>query len=234
MSTSWLTKHTQEICIHSTCQSQGYSSVDEPESPQVAISVSILSKFYQMSISPEDKALCELFIGAFFFCHEILWRCQSIRQKKNKTTHPQQYIRFLKGTRTINHWDPLLHLADCVTITFEHQKHDTKNDMITQHWSSDTTLCPVRIWASIVQWVHSYSPSSIDSSVNSFLLPKNEIHHFMGTELLKRLYLAMTLLDPDTLGFTADQIGLHSVRSGAAMAMYLAGDPVFTIMLLSR
>jgi len=56
----------------------------------------------------------------------------------------------------------------------------------------------------------------------------------MGTELLKRLYLAMTLLDPDTLGFTADQIGLHSVRSGAAMAMYLAGDPVFTIMLLSR
>jgi hypothetical protein len=34
----------------------------------------------------------------------------------------------------------------------------------------------VRIWASIVQWVHSDLSSSIDSSANSFLLPNNEIH----------------------------------------------------------
>jgi hypothetical protein len=29
-------------------------------------------------------------------------------------------------------------------------------------------------------------------------------------------------------------IGTHSIRSGAAMAMYLAGVPVFTIMLIGR
>jgi hypothetical protein len=41
-------------------------------------------------------------------------------------------------------------------------------------------------------------------------------------------------LGPDVLGFTPDQIGLHSARSGAAMAMFLAGIPVFTIMLMGR
>jgi hypothetical protein len=36
------------------------------------------------------------------------------------------------------------------------------------------------------------------------------------------------------LGFGPNDIGLHSLRSGAAMAMYLFAVPVFTIMLLGR
>jgi hypothetical protein len=46
--------------------------------------------------------------------------------------------------------------------------------------------------------------------------------------------MAATSLGPDILGFTVDQIGLHFARSGTAMAMYLAGVPIFTIMLLGR
>ena len=48
------------------------------------------------------------------------------------------------------------------------------------------------------------------------------------------LRMAAASLGPDELGFTPDEIGLHSARSGAAMAMYLAHVPVFTIMLLGR
>jgi hypothetical protein len=51
---------------------------------------------------------------------------------------------------------------------------------------------------------------------------------------LKRLRLATTAVGAASLGFTAKEIGLHSARSGAAMAMYLAHVPVFTIMLLGR
>jgi hypothetical protein len=60
------------------------------------------------------------------------------------------------------------------------------------------------------------------------------MHLFTGQELLKRLHLAATLIGPDILGFNTDQIGLHSARSVAAMAMVLAGVPVFTVMLLGR
>jgi hypothetical protein len=45
---------------------------------------------------------------------------------------------------------------------------------------------------------------------------------------------AATSIGPYVLGFTVDQIGLYSARSGAAMAIYLAGVPVFMIILLGR
>ena len=38
----------------------------------------------------------------------------------------------------------------------------------------------------------------------------------------------------DKLGFGPDDIGTHSIRAGSAMAMYLDGVPVFTIMLMGR
>jgi hypothetical protein len=46
--------------------------------------------------------------------------------------------------------------------------------------------------------------------------------------------LAAAAIGKNTLGFSPEQIGLHSARSGAALAMYLAGVPVFTIMLMGR
>jgi len=59
-------------------------------------------------------------------------------------------IRFFKGKKQLPHSDKDLQLADCVSITFELQKRDTKNDIITQHRSGDRLLCPVQIWASII------------------------------------------------------------------------------------
>ncbi|MFN9981084.1 MAG: hypothetical protein ACK53Y_14255, partial [bacterium] len=44
----------------------GYKSTNPGEKPQVALTGSILRKFYQLAISSFDKALCQLFIGAFF------------------------------------------------------------------------------------------------------------------------------------------------------------------------
>jgi hypothetical protein len=38
----------------------------------------------------------------------------------------------------------------------------------------------------------------------------------------------------DQLGFTADEIGCHSIRSGAVMAMYLKNIAVFAIVLQGR
>ena len=36
------------------------------------------------------------------------------------------------------------------------------------------------------------------------------------------------------LGIHRSEIGSHLIRSGAAMAMYLAGVPIFSIMLIGR
>jgi hypothetical protein len=48
-------------------QLQGYVNADPPTAPQIAITALVLHEFYRMSLSPYENALCELFIGAFFF-----------------------------------------------------------------------------------------------------------------------------------------------------------------------
>jgi hypothetical protein len=143
-------------------------------------------------------------------------------------------INFYRKRKRLYHSDPKIHKADCVSITFEMQKKDTKNDTVTQHRSSDKLLCPVKIWAKIEQRISSYPSSSPETTVNTFCFPDNSVHLFSGKELLSRIRAAATSIGRDDLGFDPDTIGLHSARSGAAMAMYLGGVRVFTIMLLGR
>jgi hypothetical protein len=110
------------------------------------MTASILRMFYKLAISPFDKALCELFIGAFFFAMRSCEYVKVSGYRKTKLLSIKN-INFYRGKRRLNHSDPLLHMSECVSITFELQKKDTKNDIITQHRSADTLLCPVRIWA---------------------------------------------------------------------------------------
>jgi len=60
------------------------------------------------------------------------------------------------------------------------------------------------------------------------------VHKFSGKDLLSRIRIAAASLGRDELGFSPNELGPHSARSGMAMAMYLAGVPVFTIMLLGH
>jgi hypothetical protein len=62
----------------------------------------------------------------------------------------------------------------------------------------------------------------------------NKIYQNSGSQLLRQLRLATAALGKDILGFSPTDLGLHSAHNGAAMAMFLAGVPVYTIMLLGR
>jgi len=153
-------------------QLRGYSSSDPGEQPQVAVTGSVLQKFHQLALSPFDKALCELFIGAFFFA---MWSCEYVKvqgPRKMKLLTIKN-IRFFQGNSQVPHSDPALSSANCVSITFEFQKRDTKNDTITQHRSGDSLLCPVQIWAKIVTRIRSYINSSPFDTVNTYRYPDN-------------------------------------------------------------
>jgi len=214
-------------------QLRGYRSTDVPERRQIAISGAVLREFHRLALSQMDKARCELFIGAFFFAMRSCEYLTVSGPRKTKLLSIKN-IRFFMGKRQLTHSDKNLHLASSVSITFEEQKRGTKNDTITHHRTNDPLLCPVKIWSKIIQRIIKYPTSNQDTTVNSFLLNNGTIYKFSGKDLLTHLRRAANSLGPDKLGYTPDQIGLHSARSGAAMAMYLAGVPVFTIMLLGR
>jgi len=145
---------------------------------------SILRKFYHLAVSSFDKALCQLFIGAFFFamrsCKYV--KVQGPRKTKILTV---QKIRFFVGNHPLQYSDKNLASADCVSITFEYRKREVKNDIITQHRLGDPIICPVKSWAAIVKRILSYSGSSSSYSVNSFCFDDGTKHLFSGTELLK-------------------------------------------------
>ena len=44
----------------------------------------------------------------------------------------------------------------------------------------------------------------------------------------------MALIGDYILGFSKDDIGLHSIRSGGAMAMFLSGTSIIIIMKVGR
>jgi hypothetical protein len=133
----------------------------------------------------------------------------------------------------VDHSDKQLHKADTISITFEFQKKDTKNDTITQHKSTDTLLCPVKIWSRIIKCLIHQKETNQNTTVNTYY-SEGKSYKITGSMLLNQLRRATKAIGKEELGFSENQIGLLSARSGAAMAMYLAGIPVYIIMLIGR
>jgi hypothetical protein len=114
------------------------------------------------------------------------------------------------------------------------QKKYSKNDIITKYRSSDQLLCPVKIWSGIIRRIIGYSSTTPNTTVHYYLHPDSIIHKFLGKDLLGRIRIATTSLRHNELSFSPEELDLCSARSGVAMAMYLAGVAVFTIILLGR
>ncbi|MGH7974513.1 MAG: hypothetical protein ACREBR_03210 [bacterium] len=129
--------------------------------------------------------------------------------------------------------DKNLFQADSVSITFEFQKRDTRNEIITMHGSGDTVLCPVQAWSFLTQRIMAYPGTSSTSPVNTVAFEGRTIT-LSATTILQKLRSATAIIGKDNLGFEPAEVGLHSLRSRAAMAMYLAHVPIYTIMLIGR
>ena len=137
-----------------------------------------------------------------------------------------------RKNQIISHDDPRLDFAATLTITFEFQKKDLRDDSVTQSRSGHPLLCPVRAGAALVQCLWSFGAT-----------PDDFIYIFKDSRGLKQDLSSKVALDLlcdfiDTIdyhyGLKKDDISLHSIWSSSAMAMYLNSIPVYTIMLLGR
>jgi len=126
-----------------------------------------------------------------------------------------------------------LELSDSVSITFEWQKKDERNDTVTQMASKHAPFCPVWAWAALIKRIWSY-PGACPETPVSAVWRGGRIQHITSKEMVKALRSAVISIGEDSLGFKADDVGTHSIRSGSAMAMYLGECPVYTIMMIGR
>ena len=102
--------------------------------------------------------------------------------------------------------------------------------------TKEVYLCPTALAAKIVQRVRSY-PGSDDPEerkINLFMTPDGKWKEITSSSIRVKLRAAARVIGEATLGFKPEDIGTHSLRSGAAMALYLAKVPTLTIMIIGR
>ena len=92
---------------------------------------------------------------------------------------------------------------------------------------------PVHALATTVQRILSYPGTSSETSICTYM-HEGKLLEFTQHDLLTSFRDCAGSIGEDKLGFTPDEIGTHSTRSAAAMAMFMDDTPVFMIMLMGR
>ncbi len=102
-------------------------------------------------------------------------------------------------------------------------------------------LCPVRALAQLVARIASYEvgetkwKNTIDRPINLVRGERTSVFtEITSTQVLHHLRAAAVQYGDDRLGFPLKKLGTHSIRSGAATAMFIAGVPVETIKMIGR
>jgi hypothetical protein len=133
-------------------------------------------------------------------------------------------IRFFRDRRLLSMLSDSLELADSVAVTFEMQKNDQKHETVIHGRTDDPILCPVKRWACLVNRIWTYPGTTEDTSV-CMVWRNDRCNQITSRQVITTLRAACATIGSARLGFEPDEIGTHSLRSGAAMEMYLAGVP---------
>jgi hypothetical protein len=129
----------------------------------------------------------------------------------------------------------LLSRAKYVTITFVNQKSGKKMDLRTQRRTGEPVLCPVLRYISVVRQILCQNPlASKDTQLNMIRIgtQTGTITNDYIRDLLRTT--CSSFGGKETFGYAATEIGNKSIRSGAAMALFLDNTSSTRIMLLGR
>ena len=215
-------------------QCRAFKNADPKEKQQKAIPACVIAKIAKRKLTELQCATSQLTILAFFFAMRSCEYVKVTQQEKRRTEILRlRNLRFFNNGRLVPHDDPNLEYSNCLNITFEMQKKDEKNNTTTQMALGDITLCPVRAAAAIVRPIRSY-PGANDDTPISAIWKYDRIEHITSKQILNALRDAVSAIVEDALHIATNEIGTHSIRSGAAMAMFLGGCPVFLIMMIGR
>jgi hypothetical protein len=216
---------------------KSYSTTDPDVKRQKAITPKLLRALHKFTsrYSPKDPAYehaTDLIIGSFFFANRV---CEYARTPIPGQTRPIRLgtITFRnRSKKPIDIRDPgIVHQAEYVTIKFEAQKNGVKNDRRTQRRTKSHTLCPVRRFARAVTRLLQHTPNA-NSETPLYQLGTATIHADFIRNLLRTT--CSLFGGKDTFGFDPSEIGNKSLRSGAAMALFLNNHSPYRIMLLGR
>ena len=217
-------------------QIKGYINSDPGQRHQKCLPLGVFQRMIHNSATPLAEAIGQLTLGALFFGMRSCEYSQITGHRKTQLLRIKD-IKFFRGKRELpksRHMNT--RKATTVSICFTRQKNDEKEAIISMH-STGKSLCPVRVWGSIVKRVLNYPNANENSFVNLVEQRTNGKSIFVqvkSTQTLSHIRNTVSQIGKDVLGFTAKEVGTHSIRSSFAMMLYLQGVRSEKIMLQGR
>ena len=215
---------------------RAYRNQDGKKKKQKALPMMVLRKMLDLQSTNWQSAVAWLLIGAIFFA---MRSCEYLDTKSPEADRRTRILRlqniiFKKDGRTLKHDNDKLEDSDIVMIIFEFQMNDKRDIQVHMFRTSDKSLNPVIAWARTIKRVWSYPGTTEDSTVCTFLDSKGKLVQIQASQVRDWLKATVELIGADTLGFTPEDVGLHSIRSGGAMAMFLSKTSTIIMMRVGR
>ena len=222
-----------------TRQIKAYKNSNPPPNHQAALPLIVWNAINNNHNTIKDSAIGSLIIGALFFA---MRSCKYSHTDKNESKKTKllclRNIQFFnKSTdgylQEVPHDSNLttLQSSDCVTITFENQKNGQKDATITQHKTPANRICPVKAWANTIHRILSYEGTDSNTEVNTFKI-NGKLVKFTSKQICQHIKSTVKTIGSSRLGIDIKRVGTHSLRTSAAMLLYLANVWTSTIMLL--
>lgn len=169
-------------------------------------------------------------LGLFF----AMRSCENIRVNGPRRTLPVRPCDFLFSSDgiLIPLSSPGIIHAKSISITFRFQKNNSRNQTVTLDRTGQV-LCPVLAAAAIIIRFHS-DRIPLDQPIYSYRSSHNNICSLHSKDARRFLSSFIQSIDYQSFNISPSRIGLHSLRSSAAMAMYINNIPTHTIKYVGR
>jgi hypothetical protein len=219
---------------------KAYEQLDAPKNRQKALTPKFFKRLFETSGAGDHELLdtpqsiaAELVVAAWFFAMRGCEFTYSRRKGKTKPICPSDVVFRDENRKIIKHSSDRTHEAEYVTLTFRDQKNGNKMDSRSQQRTESRILCPIRRWSSIVQ---RQRRMGIKDTQPVYTVRQNKKTQFITTTFVKNILRTTCRLfgAKDEFGFDPSEIGIKSIRSAAAMSLFLADHSTPKIMILGR
>jgi len=173
-----------------------------------------------------------LIIMAYFFLLRVGEYTPSTEPRQTVPLRKKD-IRLWRNNKVLSNESDLMTLlsADAVTIGLENQKNGDRNSTVHHYSSGDSIMDPVRAVAHLVFALHGMPDAT---PLGTYKNENGQKCRVRATHITSAIRLAAIRCDLASFGYDLSRVGSHSLRSGGAMQLKLAGYDHDMIRKLGR
>ena len=199
-----------------------------------------------VTATAKDRRTGDLILIAFYYLLRVgeytcRWRKKRPRRTKKTVNFRLCDVAFFKKNeegilqRLSPNVEPAARLqADGATLRLTNQKNGWKNVCVHQQKNKHGKWCPVRALARVVNDLLTFTRDG-EEYLSAFKNEKGEIQQVIPGDITKMLKAAAKEKEyPELRGCPLERIDTHSLRSGGANALSLAGYEEFQIQKMGR